>query len=78
VGRFAAAPTPHTRRSLAPTATRAFAADYRPETELQSHYFQAALPHQFDEYIGFDRTTPIHPIAAHKVADIPDTYPFGL
>ena len=27
---------------------------YRPETELASHYFQAELPQQFDEYIWFD------------------------
>lgn len=61
-----------------PRLERAIGVIYRPETELQSHYFQASLPHQFDEYIWFDRTTPIHPINAHEVAGLPDTYPFGL
>ena len=51
---------------------------YRPETELHSHYFQASLPHQFDEYIWFDRSAAVRPIAAHEVAGVPDTFPFGL
>ncbi len=33
---------------------RAIGVIYRPETELASHYFQAVLPAQFDEYIWFD------------------------
>ncbi len=61
-----------------PRLERAIGVIYRPETELQSHYFQASLPRQFDEYIWFDRTTAIHPIASHEVAGVPDTYPFGL
>ena len=32
---------------------------YRPETELASHYFQAVLPAQFDEYIWFDETRAV-------------------
>ena len=35
---------------------RAIGVIYRPETELASHYFQAILPQQFDEYIWFDET----------------------
>jgi protein-L-isoaspartate(D-aspartate) O-methyltransferase len=61
-----------------PRLERAIGVIYRPETELQSHYFQASLPHQFDEYVWFDRTSPVRPIAAHEVAGVPDTYPFGL
>jgi len=61
-----------------PRLERAIGVIYRPETELQSHYFQASLPRQFDEYIWFDRSSPIHPLAAHEVAGVPDTYPFGL
>lgn len=61
-----------------PRLERAIGVIYRPETELQSHYFQASLPRQFDEYVWFDRTSPIHPLAAHEVAGVPDTYPFGL
>lgn len=39
-----------------PRLERAIGVIYRPETELQSHYFQAALPWQFDAYIWFDET----------------------
>jgi protein-L-isoaspartate(D-aspartate) O-methyltransferase len=61
-----------------PRLERAIGVIYRPETELQSHYFQASLPRQFDEYVWFDRTSAVHPLAAHEVAGVPDTYPFGL
>ncbi len=36
---------------MAPRLERAIGVVYRPETELQSHYFQAVLPVQFDEYV---------------------------
>ena len=62
----------------APRLERAIGVIYRPETELQSHYFQASLPHQFDEYIWFDETSAVTPLAAHHLAGVPDTYPFGL
>jgi protein-L-isoaspartate(D-aspartate) O-methyltransferase len=61
-----------------PRLERAIGVIYRPETERQSHYFRASLPHQFDEYVWFDRTSPIRPIATHEVVGVPDTYPFGL
>jgi erythromycin esterase-like protein len=51
---------------------------YRPETELQSHYFQAVLPRQFDEYIWFDTTRAITPLRTEALKGLPDTYPFGL
>ena len=51
---------------------------YRPETERESHYFQAVLPEQFDEYIWFDRTRAVTPLATEKLKGMPDTYPFGL
>ena len=51
---------------------------YRPETELASHYFQAVLPRQFDEYIWFDETQAVTPIATKDLEGMPDTYPFGL
>jgi len=47
---------------MSPRLERAIGVIYRPETELQSHYFQAALPVQFDAYIWFDETTAIHPL----------------
>ena len=57
---------------------RAIGVIYRPETELQSHYFQASLPHQFDEYVWFDRTTAVTPLGAPHLVGVPDTYPFGI
>src|SRR5690606_19290735 len=34
-----------------PRLERAIGVIYRPETERQSHYFEARLPEQFDEYV---------------------------
>ncbi|MHC5026148.1 MAG: protein-L-isoaspartate(D-aspartate) O-methyltransferase [Planctomycetota bacterium] len=63
---------------LTPHLERAIGVIYRPETEMLSHYFQAALPAQFDEYVWFDETSAVQPLAAHEVAGMPETYPFGL
>jgi erythromycin esterase-like protein len=57
---------------------RAIGVIYRPETELASHYFQASLPEQFDEYIWFDETTAVRPFRTEDLSGLPDTYPFGL
>lgn len=61
-----------------PRLERAIGVIYRPETELQSHYFEAVLPEQFDEYIWFDRTRAVTPLATEELTGMPDTYPFGL
>jgi protein-L-isoaspartate(D-aspartate) O-methyltransferase len=61
-----------------PQLQRAIGVIYRPETELQSHYFQADLPRQFDEYIWFDATEAVSLLATAELAGLPDTYPFGL
>ena len=63
---------------LEPRLQRAIGVIYRPDSERASHYFQARLPDQFDEYIWFDRTSPVRPFATHELEDMPDTYPFGL
>jgi protein-L-isoaspartate(D-aspartate) O-methyltransferase len=57
---------------------RAIGVIYRPETELASHYFQAVLPRQFDEYIWFDETRAVTPLDVGRLEGVPDTYPFGL
>jgi protein-L-isoaspartate(D-aspartate) O-methyltransferase len=57
---------------------RAIGVIYRPETELASHYFQAVLPRQFDEYIWFDRTRAVTPLDVGRLEGVPDTFPFGL
>jgi protein-L-isoaspartate(D-aspartate) O-methyltransferase len=49
---------------LEPRLERAIGVIYRPEAELASHYFQAMLPRQFDEWIWFDRTEAVTPLAA--------------
>lgn len=61
-----------------PRLERAIGVIYRPETELASHYFQAVLPRQFDEYIWFDETRAVSPLPTVDLAGMPDTYPFGL
>ena len=57
---------------------RAIGVIYRPETELASHYFQASLPQQFDEYIWFDNTRAVTPLDTAEIKGLPDTYPFGV
>jgi len=61
-----------------PRLERAIGVIYRPETELASHYFQASLPHQFDEYVWFDRTRAVAPLIGPELEGVPETYPFGL
>jgi len=59
---------------------RAIGVIYRPQTERQSHYFSASLPHQFDELVWLDETRAITPLPAPapREPDLPETYPFGL
>ena len=61
-----------------PQFERAIGVVYRPETERASHYFQAILPRQFDEYIWFDETRAVTPFDTAELAGLPDTYPFGV
>jgi protein-L-isoaspartate(D-aspartate) O-methyltransferase len=63
---------------MAQRLERAIGVIYRPETELASHYFHAVLPAQFDEYVWFDETRAVTPLAAAPPRGVPDTYPFGL
>jgi protein-L-isoaspartate(D-aspartate) O-methyltransferase len=45
---------------------------------MLSHYFEASLARQFDEWIWFDRTSAVEPLPGPAGAGLPDTYPFGL
>jgi erythromycin esterase-like protein len=56
---------------LDPRLQRAIGVVYRPASELASHYFQVVLPEQFDEYVWFDETDAIHPLAAGELAVAP-------
>jgi protein-L-isoaspartate(D-aspartate) O-methyltransferase len=67
------------RRDLKqPRLERAIGVIYRPETELASHYFQAVLPKQFDEYLWLDHTKAVTPLETHELIGVPETYPFGV
>ena len=66
------------RELLVPRLERAIGVIYRPQTELASHYFQAVLPRQFDEYCWFDRTSAVRPLDTARLKGMPETYPFGL
>lgn len=58
---------------------RAIGVIYRPETELQSHYFQASLSNQYDEFIWFDETEAVEPLQiTSKEKGVPETFPFGV
>jgi erythromycin esterase-like protein len=65
-------------RLLTERLERAIGVIYRPDTELQSHYFYASLPRQFDEYIWFDETGAVKPLSRDTTKGMPDTFPFGL
>jgi protein-L-isoaspartate(D-aspartate) O-methyltransferase len=61
------------RDELAPARLeRAIGVIYKPDSELLSHYFQACLPRQFDEYIWFDETRAVSALPSSEV------YAFGL
>lgn len=63
---------------MEPRLERAIGVVYRPETERASHYFQAVLPRQFDEYVWIDETHAVEPIDSAELTGVPETYPFGL
>jgi protein-L-isoaspartate(D-aspartate) O-methyltransferase len=71
-------PTASLAGLLHPRLERAIGVIYRPETELQSHYFEAVLPRQFDEFVWFDETSAVTPLRSEELKGLPDTYPFGL
>jgi protein-L-isoaspartate(D-aspartate) O-methyltransferase len=69
---------PHHKLLLKPRLERAIGVIYRPDSELASHYFEAVLPAQFDEYVWFDETRAVTPLKTAALAGYPDTYPFGV
>ena len=74
--RAAARPEVHEELIL-PRLERAIGVVYRPDTELQSHYFHASLPHQFDEWIWLDETRAVHPITEGDARGFPRAHPFA-
>jgi erythromycin esterase-like protein len=64
-----------------PRLERAIGVIYRPETELQSHYFEARLARQFDAVLHVDRTRALEPLERTPLWDkgeLAETYPTGL
>lgn len=70
------------RSALAsPLLERAIGVIYRPETERQSHYFQARLSEQFDAVIHFDETRAVEPLertAEWDAGEEFETFPTGM
>jgi erythromycin esterase-like protein len=65
----------------APRLERAIGVIYRPETERQSHYFEARLAAQFDAVIHLDRTHALEPLERSGIwerGEPPETYPTGV
>jgi len=64
-----------------PRLERAIGVIYRPETERQSHYFDALLPEQFDFLIHVDETRALEPMeyGTHwSGGEAPETFPTGI
>lgn len=61
-----------------PRLQRAIGVIYRPDSELFSHYYEARLASQFDEYIWIDTSSAVTPLPAVQDEAMPDTYPFGV
>lgn len=60
---------------------RAIGVIYRADTERQSHYFFASLPHQFDAVLHFDRSRAVEPLERWEIVhteEAPETYPSTL
>ncbi len=60
---------------------RAIGVIYLPETERQSHYFQARLANQFDVILHFDETRAVEPLertSQWEAGEAPETYPSGI
>jgi protein-L-isoaspartate(D-aspartate) O-methyltransferase len=64
-------------RLMEPRLERAIGVIYRPETELLSHYFQAVLPLQFDEYAWFDETRAVTPLGPPARMALGPAHPFA-
>jgi len=64
-----------------PRLERAIGVIYLPETERQSHYFEARLSKQFDAVIHFDETHALEPLERYAVwesGEPPETFPTGV
>jgi erythromycin esterase-like protein len=64
-----------------PRLERAIGVIYLPQTERQSHYFNARLPDQFDAVIHFEETSALEPLERYALwesGEPPETFPTGV
>src|SRR5438067_9886165 len=64
-----------------PLLERAIGVIYLPQTERQSHYFDARLSEQFDAVIHLDETHALEPLERHarwETGEPPETFPSGV
>jgi erythromycin esterase-like protein len=64
-----------------PRLERAIGVIYLPQTERQSHYFDARLSDQFDAVIHFDETRALEPLERYpqwESGEPPETFPSGV
>jgi erythromycin esterase-like protein len=60
---------------------RAIGVIYRPQTERQSHYFDASLAEQFDAVVHIDETHAVEPLertSRWETGELPETYPWAV
>ena len=67
----------------APRLERAIGVIYRPDTERQSHYFNASLSRQFNAVLHYDHTRAVEPLERTPAwekgeVEVPETYPTAL
>lgn len=73
--------SPHTQLTSALAARRlerAIGVIYRPDSERLSHYFDASLSRQFDEWIWIDETNAIRPLTTEQAAGHEPPHPFAV
>ena len=66
---------------MKPRLERAIGVIYRPDTERQSHYFNASLSSQFDAVLHFDHTMALRPLELTTQwiePEVPETFPTGV
>jgi len=65
-------------RLKGPLLQRAIGVVYRPQTEMQSHYFHASLPRQFDEWIWFDESQAVQALTEDETQQWAAPHPFAV
>lgn len=70
-----------TKRLIKEKGSNVIGVFYLPQSERQSHYFDARLSRQFDVVIHFDETHALEPLERYPVwesGEPPETFPTGV